>query len=529
MGVNSDYANLSSGACYSNISTANHGVIIVGWNDTYSKDNFIITPPGDGAFIIKDTHGTSIGDNGYLYISYYDDSFSAGSSMISFILDNNENYNKNYQYDLSGSIRAINVTNGTAYYKNKYISTGNDTIAGFGTYFIEDKTSIYCQYKEYDYEANIIVNGNLVYSQNGTSSYYYNTIKLNKYIPINEGDIFEVSLKITSLNGSAYIPILSTVFNNSNVNNYTDYSRLVYLPNTSFMSYDGENWVDLYDINSVACLKVYTVNDTKELSTSNLTMDYKDGSKFTSKLTYESGTIVEGETITFVVNGRTYNRTTNNEGVARLNINLAPGTYNITTKYGNLSNLNIIVVNKWNESLVNLETTNLTKYYKDNSKPFIAKVSYNGTNVSGISVKFTVNGRDYYRATNSEGIAKLNINLGVNDAYVIKSSVDVYGVSLDKSNSITVLKTNTSLSTNTINITRHNQFVTTLFGINNSLPAEKSVIISVNGRDYYRTTGSDGEAKLNINLNKGTYLVTTAFTGNNNCYNCKTETLVTVI
>ncbi len=57
----------------------NHSVLAVGWDDTYSRENFKrtvdgvdIMPDGDGAFIIKNSHGTSVGDEGYFYLSYFD-------------------------------------------------------------------------------------------------------------------------------------------------------------------------------------------------------------------------------------------------------------------------------------------------------------------------------------------------------------------------------------------------------------------------------------------------------------------------
>ena len=99
------YNTKTSAQYYNNASdtNCNHIITLVGWDDDYSKDNFIITPPGNGAWIIKNSYGTSYGDKGYDYISYYDVSFLTEDSM-GFIFENTEEYDTNYQYDLGGTI-----------------------------------------------------------------------------------------------------------------------------------------------------------------------------------------------------------------------------------------------------------------------------------------------------------------------------------------------------------------------------------------------------------------------------------------
>lgn len=72
----------SNGAYYQNIyDYTNHEVTIVGWDDDYSRLNFpeSLRPDGDGAWLVKNSHGIDSGDFGYIWISYEDSSLNLGS------------------------------------------------------------------------------------------------------------------------------------------------------------------------------------------------------------------------------------------------------------------------------------------------------------------------------------------------------------------------------------------------------------------------------------------------------------------
>ena len=69
------------------------------------------------------------------------------------------------------------------------------------------------------------------------------------------------------------------------------------------------------------------------LEAKDLKMKYLDGSKFNVTLLNGEGKIYPGQNVTFNVNGVFYNRTTDVNGVAHLNINLMPGEYIITSSY----------------------------------------------------------------------------------------------------------------------------------------------------------------------------------------------------
>ena len=64
-------------------------------------------------------------------------------------------------------------------------------------------------------------------------------------------------------------------------------------------------------------------------------MFYKGGSQFKAALVDAHGYLLKGAKITFNVNGVFYNRTTDEKGIAKLNINLMAGEYLITSTYEN--------------------------------------------------------------------------------------------------------------------------------------------------------------------------------------------------
>lgn len=95
------------------VTTADHAVVCVGYDDDYPKENFTVTyntekgkeesaPPGNGAFILKNSWGIiDSEEDGFFYLSYYDQSIV---SPLSYVFDDTQalrHTDVNYdQYDL---------------------------------------------------------------------------------------------------------------------------------------------------------------------------------------------------------------------------------------------------------------------------------------------------------------------------------------------------------------------------------------------------------------------------------------------
>lgn len=72
--IRDDYFNFNTKALYINNSSIgkNHAVTIVGWDDNYSKTNFLTQPAHNGAWIAMNSWGEEWGNKGLFYISYDD-------------------------------------------------------------------------------------------------------------------------------------------------------------------------------------------------------------------------------------------------------------------------------------------------------------------------------------------------------------------------------------------------------------------------------------------------------------------------
>ena len=87
---------------------ANHCVTIIGWDDSYSKDNFKegSRPSSNGAWLIANSYGTKYNDGGYFWLSYEEPSIS---DIYTMAVETTANYENIYQYDGNGWSDAVSI------------------------------------------------------------------------------------------------------------------------------------------------------------------------------------------------------------------------------------------------------------------------------------------------------------------------------------------------------------------------------------------------------------------------------------
>ena len=212
--------------------TANHSVTIVGWDDNYLQSNFRQTPPGSGAFLVKNSWGTNWGESGYFWLSYYDMSACDYASYGTVATDVTK-YDRVYYANYGGQVGAFAST--TA--RNVYPIIEDAFVKAVGTFVI---------YGGLDYSLTLYVNDIKAITQTGQFGYAgYTTIPLSETLNVRRGDKLTIEMNYDTKNvikpdqygnGPYVIPIETNV--------YPYYTQGTYVPGRSYAVLDGE-WEDL--------------------------------------------------------------------------------------------------------------------------------------------------------------------------------------------------------------------------------------------------------------------------------------------
>ena len=337
------------------------------------------------------------------------------------------------------------------------------------------------------------------------------TVTVNDYIIVSATDVTKY------YNGNERFVVIVTDSKNNPLDNQSvsisvngiTYNRTTNANGTASIAINlisGE-----YNVTTVACnITVYsTITVLPTVNATDLVKVFRNATQFYATFKDSQGNyLADGTAVRFNINGVFYDRKiSGSEGLAKLNINLEPGQYVITSmnlETGENAANNVTVISRI------IENNDLTKYYKNATQYTVKLVDDEGNPVgAGETVTFNINGVFYSRTTNESGIAKLNINLQPGD-YVITAEYKNCRVS----NNIKVLPV-LSASDLTKKYGTDDQFVATLIDGQGNPYAEQRVQFNINGVFYNRVTDSKGQAKLNINLQPGQYIITSSYDGSN--------------
>lgn len=237
---------------YTGNQPVNHAVTIVGWDDYFDRNSFVQVPPGDGAFIVKNSWGDTWGEDGYFYVSYYDTKLGYGENAV-FTAESEDNYDHVYQYDPLGWIISKEYPESLAAWGgNVFSSERNESLRAIGFYTTDLNTA----YEIYVYKNPVSGPVNLeqgfVTQESGRYTFPgYHTHVLNSAVPLRAGERFSIVIKFTNPSAPGPLAVEQPLVFYS--------SKAQANPGESYVSPNGLTWEDISDsLEANLCIKAFT-------------------------------------------------------------------------------------------------------------------------------------------------------------------------------------------------------------------------------------------------------------------------------
>ena len=256
-----------------------------------------------------------------------------------------------------------------------------------------------------------------------------------------------------------------------------------------------------------------TIDASKTIAAKSITKYYKGSAQYSATFLDAYGNALTNTKVKITVNGVTYTKTTNANGIASLPFNLKPGTYKVVA-VNPVTGFSLTTTFK---ILSTISAKDITKVYTDGRKFYATFYKKTGKVLANKYVKFKINGKTYKVKTNSKGVAGLSLKTLKKGTYkIISYNTD----GLTKTNKVKVVRTSTtslttsyyvflkSASSKTIKVKLLNKY--------GYAPSKGKIIkITINGKSYNRKTNANGIASLKLpTLKKGIYTVKYRFAGN---------------
>ena len=238
-------------------------------------------------------------------------------------------------------------------------------------------------------------------------------------------------------------------------------------------------------------------------------MIYHDGTRLVAKLTDYQGRPIVNDIIYFTINGKTYAKTTDDNGTVSMGLNLDSKVYTATVSYNESEVYSKISKNVTVTINPTVISEDLVKMYQNDTRFYVKFIDSTGKALTKTTVKFNIHGVFYTKKTDKDGVADLGIMLRPGE-YILTAYNPVTGE--EKGFNITVksLIVQSDLTKYYLN---NSKFQATIYDKNGSLAVGKNVTFNINGVFYTKITDSNGVVSLAINLRPGEYIITTMYEG----------------
>ena len=234
----------------------NHSVTAVGWDDSYSRENFSeeARPSHDGAWIVRNSYGNYGNHGGYFYLSYEDAVFAQNMITSFQVIPASEASDHIYQYDGAFSSDAMKEPAGSAM-ANVFTANGDETLRAVQVYTWASMTKykVTVCHDVTDAPSSGTIDADS--STEGCIRYAgCHTIDLSAPVSLKAGEKFSVAIQILEEDGSADGTVglcHETLHNAGNPDDQTlcVVSSFTSEKGESYYTTDGNVWMDQTDGN----------------------------------------------------------------------------------------------------------------------------------------------------------------------------------------------------------------------------------------------------------------------------------------
>ena len=298
-----------------------------------------------------------------------------------------------------------------------------------------------------------------------------------------------------------------------------------------------------------------------KISPSSISMNYGDSKKLTVRLLNSSNNkSMASKTVSLVVNGKTYNKTTNSTGYAVFTIpTLNPGVYSATVKFGGGSNyascsktLNVTV----NKIFTKISTNSSDYVFAESGELIAILQNKDGKAIGGKILTFSIDNKTFSATTDSNGRASFlvsELSLGNYSGIISFGGDNSYNASSESINliiksipSISIVRNNVSFVENNLSSSEDfkivlkdsmgiyifNQSVNiSIFdGKSYAFISDEGIVSCSNSSNgfYNLVTDEDGCISLRFNLPSGIWNISMQYLGNDIYGSCSASVIVPV-
>ncbi len=437
------------------------------------------------------------------------------SVPVIFYLNKDNNYVAPQEGDVYKTVMMVDGTATARFYPEDFKESGNVVtvvLPGTSEYITGDQNK---NVKKFNVDDNYIPGNitptkiavsNLNTYPNSNVNFIATVTDIYNNPVVNEPVTFTIGTKtvkaVTDAKGQATIKI------RQNVGTYT-----------VKVNYAGDD-VDYSASNAQAKITVQKVSTN--IVASNYAMFIKKADYYQLTLKDSSNKPLSGQKVTIKVNKKTYTKTTNAKGIAKLKLKLKKGTYKVvmnykgTNKYTAAKKTTKIYVKKVLKT--KLVAPKITTTPKTKTKYSITLKDENSKVLKKQKVTVKVNGKKYTKKTNSKGQVTIKVKFSKLKSYKVKANYKKTK-SYKKSSAtgkITVQKTVTKITApnmNTIPNTAKDYTVTLKTNDGKAISGQ-TLKINLNCITYTKTTNSKGQISIQTKFaTENTYKATVTYAG----------------